>query len=152
MRGKPVPVPTATTRPYWDAAARGELWLQRSAGTGEFVFYPRAHSPFGPDDTLEWVRVSGRATLDSYVINHRPAPGFEAPYVIAIVRLAEGPRMLSTVVGVDPVPEQLVLDMPLQVEFESRQGGEQGGQEVAVPVFRPVAAAIAAAGSGEEPA
>jgi uncharacterized OB-fold protein len=127
-------VPTATTRPYWEAAARGELWLQRSAETGEYVFYPRAHSPFGAADTLEWVRVSGRATLDSYVINHRPAPGFEPPYVIAIVRLAEGPRMLASLVGVAPDPERLVLDMPLRVEFEQRGEGEEA---VAVPVFRP---------------
>ncbi|MEV0083994.1 OB-fold domain-containing protein [Saccharopolyspora sp. NPDC050642] len=128
---KPVPKPTDTTRPYWDAASRGELWLQRSTGTGEYVFYPRAHSPFGPDDELEWVQVSGRATLDSYVINHRPGPGFEGGRpVIAIVRLVEGPRMLSNIVGVEPTPENLVLDMPLEVDFEARG-------ELAVPVFRP---------------
>ncbi|MFJ8996189.1 Zn-ribbon domain-containing OB-fold protein [Streptomyces sp. NPDC102279] len=129
-RPKPVPRPTDSTRPYWDAAARGELWIQRSVTTGAYVFYPRTVSPFGIHDELEWVRVSGLATLDSYVINHRPAPGFEAPHVIAIVKLEEGPRMLSTVVGVDPVPEQLVLDMPLRVDFEPRG-------EMSLPVFRP---------------
>ena len=128
---KPVPVATDSTRPYWDGTARGELWIQRSKNTENYVFYPRAYSPFSLDDELEWVQVSGRATLDSYVISQRPAPGFEAPYAIAIVKLEEGVRMLSSIVGVEPVPENLILDMPLQVEFETRG-------EMSVPVFRPV--------------
>jgi hypothetical protein len=131
---RPEPVPTDSSRVYWDAAARGELWIQRGTSTGRYVFYPRAFSPFGLADELEWVRVSGRATLDSYVISHRPAPGFVPPYVIAIVRLVEGPRMLSSIVGVEPIPENLVLDMPLRVEFE-RHG------EMSLPVFRPVESA-----------
>lgn len=130
---KAEPRPTPTTQPFWDAAARHELWMQRSTTTGQFVFYPRAHSPFGADDTLEWVQVSGKATLDSYVINHRPAPGFteESPYIIAIVKLAEGPRMLTNIVGVEASPENLVLDMELEVVFEDRDSSS-------VPLFRPV--------------
>jgi hypothetical protein len=126
---KPVPVPTDSTRPYWDGAARGELWLQRSKSTGEYVFYPRSSPPNGLIGELEWVRVSGRATLHSYVISHRPASGFTPPYVIAIVKLEEGTRMISNIVGVDASPENLPLDAPLQVAFEQRG-------EVAVPVFR----------------
>lgn len=130
---KAEPRPTATSQPFWDAAARHELWIQRSTTTGEYVFYPRLHSPFGPHDCLEWVQVSGRATLDSYVISHRPAPGFadDVPYVIAIVKLLEGPRMLTNIVGVDARPEDLVLDMELEVCFEDRTSSS-------VPLFRPV--------------
>jgi uncharacterized OB-fold protein len=133
VTGRPEPAATGVSAPYWEGAARGELMLQRSVTTGRYVFYPRAVSPFGIDDTLEWVRVSGRATLASYVISERPARGFTPPYVIAVVQLEEGPRMLSTVVGVRPTPEDLVLDMPLQVEFETRD-------ETTVPVFRPAGA------------
>jgi uncharacterized protein len=133
VTGRPEPAATGASAPYWDGAARGELMLQRSVSTGQYVFYPRAVSPFGVDDSLEWVRASGRATLASYVISARPARGFTPPYVIAVVQLEEGPRMLSTVVGVEPTPENLVLDMPLQVEFETRE-------ETTVPVFRPLAA------------
>jgi uncharacterized OB-fold protein len=70
--------------------------------------------------------------LYSYVINHRPAPGFEdeAPYAIAVVQLAEGPRMMTNLVGVPSTPEDLVLDMPLQVTFEQRG-------EVSLPLFAP---------------
>lgn len=76
--------------------------------------------------------MSGKARLFSYVINHRAADGFEeeAPYVVALVELEEGPRMLSNIVGVDPDPDVLVLDMPLIVDFEDRRG-------FSVPVFRP---------------
>jgi uncharacterized OB-fold protein len=83
---------------------------------------------------LVWETLSGRATLYSYVINHRPSPGWEdeAPYVIAMVKLTEGPTMMSNVVGVDPDPAKLPIDLPLEVDFEPR--GEQ-----LVPVFRPVA-------------
>jgi uncharacterized OB-fold protein len=73
--------------------------------------------------------------LYSYVINHRPAPGFEAeaPYAIAVVQLAEGPRMMTNIVGVPNTPEALELDMPLRVQFEKRG-------EVTLPVFGPAGA------------
>jgi uncharacterized OB-fold protein len=81
---------------------------------------------------VEWFTASGRATLYSYVINHRPAPGFEddAPYAIAVVQLEEGPRMMSNILGLPATPEALVLDMPLQVTFESRGN-------VSLPQFKP---------------
>ncbi len=77
--------------------------------------------------------MSGRGTLHTYVINHRAAPGFEAPYAIAVVELDEGPRMMSNIVGVDQTPEALVLDMALEVTFEERG-------DVFVPLFRPAGA------------
>jgi uncharacterized OB-fold protein len=82
---------------------------------------------------VEWFTASGRATLYSYVINHRPAPGFEddAPYAIAVVELDEGPRMMTSIVGVPATPEALELDMPLRVRFEQRG-------DVSLPVFGPL--------------
>jgi uncharacterized OB-fold protein len=79
------------------------------------------------------VDCSGRATLDSYIINHAPAPGFDDPHIIAIISLEEGPRMATSIVGVPPDPAVLKLDMPLQVDFETR------GDHL-VPVFRPIGA------------
>lgn len=81
---------------------------------------------------MEWVTVSGDATLYSYNINHRPAPGFqdEAPYAIAVVELAEGPRMMTNIAGIENTPENLILDMPLKVRFQERDG-------IVVPVFVP---------------
>lgn len=65
------------------------------------------------------MRASGRGFLYSYVITHRAAPGFEAPYVIAEVELEEGPRLLSNLIDVAPDPEYLPLDLALEVAFES---------------------------------
>ena len=132
---KPVPRPTPETQPFWDGARAGELRIQRCTACGEHYFYPRPFCPRCDSDAVEWVAASGRATLHSYVINHRPAPGFEedAPYAIAVVALEEGPRMMTNIVGIENTPERLVLDMPLEVTFQER--GDQ-----CVPVFRPAGA------------
>ncbi|MFD2354878.1 Zn-ribbon domain-containing OB-fold protein [Nonomuraea ferruginea] len=75
--------------------------------------------------------VSGRARLVSYVINRRPMPGFESVSpVIALVELGEGPRLMTNVVGVEPAPENLPLDLRLRVTFEERGG-------TVLPVFQP---------------
>jgi len=69
------------------------------------------------------------------VISHRPARGFEddGPYAIAVVELAEGPRMMTSLAGVPATPEDLVLDMPLRVAFEPRG-------DMTIPVFTPAGA------------
>jgi hypothetical protein len=106
--------------------------MQRCVDCGIPYFYPRPICPSCGSGNVEWFTASGDATLYSYVINHRPAPGFEdeAPYAIAVVQLAEGPRMMTSLVGVPATPEALVLDMPLRVAFERRG-------DIALPVFTP---------------
>ena len=135
---KPVPEPTPDTQPFWDGCARGALMLQRCRDCGEPYFYPRPLCPECGSTDVEWFAASGLATLYSYVINYRPAPGFEAdaPYAIAVVQLAEGPRMMTNIVGVENTPENLILDMELQVTFEQRG-------DISLPVFRPAGAAMA---------
>ena len=128
--GRPEPVPTPDTAPYWEAAARGELLLPRCDSCTRPHFYPRPVCPLCGNTDLTWTAMSGHATLHSYVLSHRRAPGFTTPIVIAVVELAEGPRLMSNVVGVDPDPEKLELDMALRVAFERRD-------TVTVPVFVP---------------
>jgi uncharacterized OB-fold protein len=130
----PTPLPTPETTPYWEGAAVGELRVQQCTACTEHYFYPRPFCPRCGSADVEWRVTSGRATLVSYVINHRPLPPSEGPVVIALVQLEEGPRMMSNVVGVEPAPEQLPLGMPLHVAFEERG-------EYAVPVFTPAEAA-----------
>ncbi|WP_214325619.1 Zn-ribbon domain-containing OB-fold protein [Nonomuraea sediminis] len=119
---KPVPRPTPETRPFWDGAAAGQLRIQRCLACERHYFYPRPGCPRCGSDQVEWVTASGRGTLYSYVINHRPAPGFEdeTPYAIAVVELEEGVRMMTNLVGIEPTPENLPLDLPLRVVFEQR--------------------------------
>ena len=66
-------------------------------------------------------RPPARPRLYSYVIHHRPAPGFTPPYAIAVVELDEGPRMMTNIVDCPQTPEALVLDMPLEVVFEPHE-------------------------------
>ena len=132
---KPVPEPTPETQPFWDGCARGELVIQRCRDCGKPYFYPRPVCPSCGSGRVEWFTASGQATLYSYVINHRPAAGFEddVPYAIAVVELAEGPRMMTSIRGVPATPEALVLDMPLRVAFEQRG-------DISLPVFAPASA------------
>jgi uncharacterized protein len=133
-RSKPVPSPTPETQPFWDGAREGRLMIMHCTACGRDYFYPRPICPFCFSKETEWKQASGRATLHTYLINHRPAPGFEneAPYVIAVVQLDEGPRMMTNLVEVEPDPKNLPLDMPLEVVFD----GEN--EKVTLPKFRPV--------------
>ena len=136
MSEKAAPRPTPDTQPFFDAAARGELSLPKCRDCGELFFYPRSWCPRCSSADLEWTPCSGRARLHSYLINTRPAPGFEdeTPYSIAVVELEEGPRMMTNINGVPQTPEHLVLDMELEVVFDKHG-------EVAVPKFMPAGGA-----------
>jgi hypothetical protein len=71
----------------------------------------------------EWVEVSGRGTVFSFVVMHRvyhPAFAGKVPYVVAVIELEEGPRLLSNVVGISP--HEVRCDMPVRVTFEERRG------------------------------
>lgn len=136
---RPVPVATPETRHYWEGTAAGELRLQRCRACARAYFPPQPCCPRCTGDDVEVVVASGRGTLHSYVIAHRAPPGFEVPRVIAVVELAEGPRLLTNIVGVAPDPAALPLDLPVEVTFEVVD-------EVALPVFRPVGAGAHAAG------
>ena len=127
---RPQPVPTPETKHFWDGTAIGELQLQRCHGCSSVYFPPQPFCPSCGSDDIEIVRASGRGFLYSYVINHRAAPGFEAPYVIGVVELDEGPRLLTNIVEVDPVPDRLPLDLPVEVVYETVG-------EVTLPRFRP---------------
>jgi uncharacterized protein len=125
-----VPVPTPESRPFWAGTLQGELRLQRCEDCERYYFYPRVSCRYCGSLNVRWRRVSGRGRLLSYIINHRIAPGSAVQNpIIALVELAEGPRMMTNIVGVEPDPSLLPLDAPVTVDFEAR--GDQ-----AVPVFR----------------
>jgi len=114
---KPLPKPSPTSRPFWDAAKRHELLLQRCGACSKFIYYPRPRCPHCFSDRLSWEQCSGRGTLYSYTVVRRAASRAfaDAPYVLAIVELAEGPRMTTNIVA---PPEQLRVDMPVTVFFD----------------------------------
>jgi uncharacterized OB-fold protein len=130
--GRPLPIPTPETAHFWAGTREGRLLLQRCPHCDAAYFPPRPFCPICSSSDVEVVEASGRGTLESYVISHLPARGFEPPYAIAVVALAEGPRMLSNVVECPQTPEALQLDMPLEVVFR------RFSDTVTLPLVRPV--------------
>jgi uncharacterized OB-fold protein len=114
---------------------RGVFTLQRcrDSACANVYFPPRPFCPRCGSRDVASFQASGRGTLASYVLNFRPAPGFEAdaPYAIAVVELEEGPRLMTNVVGVEQTAEALVLDMPLELAPEAVS------DEISLPKFRP---------------
>ena len=131
---KPIPVPQGESDEYWNKAKEGELWLRNCNSCGNPYFYPRDISPCCFSKDTSWIKASGKASLHTYAIVHRaPHPGFaqDAPYVVAIVDLEEGPRMPTNIVIDDPTPENLQIGMPLEVIFEDIS------DKIALPKFKP---------------
>ncbi|HXC77431.1 MAG TPA: OB-fold domain-containing protein, partial [Candidatus Acidoferrum sp.] len=119
--GLPIPVPTAQSRPFWDAVARGVLMLQQCSVDGRYEWTPQTVCSGCLEDTLEWKEVSGRGTVYSYSVVTRPQiPAFEVPYTVAIVELLEGPRMLTQIVG--PTRESVSIGSPVRFRPEVRGG------------------------------
>jgi uncharacterized OB-fold protein len=131
-----LPEATPETREYWEGLKRGELRIQRCRDCGKAYFFPRPFCPQCSSKDVEWFTASGRGRLYSYIIVHRGARGFEdwTPYVIAVVQLDEGPRMMTNIVGVEPTPENLPVDMPVEVTFERQS------DDITLPLFRPAGA------------
>jgi len=131
---KPLPVlGDDLSRAYWEAAREGRLLVQRCRACGEHQLYPRGHCVhcFAPDP--EWVEAKGTGRLHTFSVVHRTAtPGFadEVPYAVVQVKLAEGPKMISNLVGVKP--HDIRIGMPVQVVFEDLS------DEVTLPKFAPV--------------
>jgi uncharacterized OB-fold protein len=129
------PIPTPETQHFWDGTKAGELRLQRCDACDHVYFPPRPFCPACASRKVSVFPASGKATLYSYVINHRPpAPGFTPPYAIAVVTLEEGPRMMANIVDCPQTPEALVLDMPLKVTFEKLDDA------ITLPQFAPAKA------------
>ena len=116
---KPLPEITAANRGFWEAARKGELHLQTCASCGH-VRYPVADvCPECLSEDHGWTRMSGRGEVFSYVVFHQvyhPAYRNEVPYNVAMIQLAEGPRMISNIVGtVGPVD----AGTPVEVTFDA---------------------------------
>jgi len=129
----PLPRATPDTAPYWDALRRRELRLQRCNDCREAYFYPRALCPGCLSNDVEWFTASGRGRVHTFTIIHAgvPQPPLPIPYVVAIVELEEGPRMMSNLVGVEPDPAKIHCDMAVVVEFVDVS------DECTLPRFRP---------------
>jgi uncharacterized protein len=115
---RPVPTPTNVSRPFWEGTKQGKLLLQRCRACGTHQHYPRPVCMRCMSRELEWTEASGRGTVYSYTVTHLPPEGFEGrePYVLVSVDLAEGARMLGTLL--DVAPDAVRIGMPVRATYE----------------------------------
>lgn len=132
LPAKPLPRMTPGAEHYWQSATRGQFVLPHCKACDQVFFYPRAWCPqcFGQD--LDWINASGRGVVYSFSVVHQaPFPAYrgDVPYVLAVIELAEGPRMMANVLHCDPAT--VCVGMPVEVTFEVRG-------EMKIPQFQPV--------------
>ncbi len=96
----------------------GRFMIQRSRKTGRAFFYPRLAEPGTGDADLEWFAPSGRGTVYSTTVVRVKAPG--ESYNVALVDLAEGPRVTSRVIGIPPA--DVSIGMAVQAKIEQVDG------------------------------
>jgi len=102
---RPLPTATEASRPYWDATAQGRLLVQRCADCHKTQSIPRLFCRHCMSENLQWDDSKGLGTIYTFTINYRAANEHMAdklPYVVAVVELDEGTRMMANIVNIDP--------------------------------------------------
>lgn len=130
---KPAPVPRALTRPYWDAAACSELSIPRCGACGAWVSPARPRCTSCGSTNLEWCSPARTGEVVTFTVVHQAAYAAyksDVPYVVAIVRLDDGPQLMSNLVEVGDL-DALAIGQRVEVVFEQRGDG-------AIPQFRPL--------------
>ena len=131
MYEKPLPVVDPESAPYWAALKERRLILKHCRDCGRHHFYPRALCPHCHSDALEWSDARGTGSIYSYTVARRPAgPAFkaDAPYVVAVVELDEGARMMTNIVTNDV--ESVRIGQRVAVAFEAVT------DEITLPKFK----------------
>ncbi len=126
--GREMPTPSPVSAPFWTAARDGRL-VRQVCGDAHSYFPPQAACPVCLSEDVLWHESDGRGAVYSYTVVHRPpAPGFETPYVVAIVDLDEGWSILSNVSG---DPAGVHIGLRVEVRWATAEDG------FTIPVFTP---------------
>lgn len=124
-----LPPLTELTRDYWQGCRAGELRLQSCQACGQYQFYPRNICSHCSSVDLQWARASGRGKVASFTIVRRGiSQAYKAPYVVALIDLEEGPRMMSNIVG--ETSGDIAIGRLVTADFEA------WSEEISMPVFR----------------
>ncbi len=129
-----IPTHSGLTRPYWEEARRGRLVTQHCRDCDRIWHPPLPRCPHCHGTSLDWRPATGAGTVYSFtVVHHATHRALQTcvPYVIAIVELAEGPRIVTNIRGCEP--EDVRVGMPVQVSFPHVP------EQVTLPQFRPPA-------------
>jgi uncharacterized OB-fold protein len=133
---RPLPRPRPIDREYWEGCLKGELRLQHCGSCGTWRFPPEPICPKCLSTDYRWEPASGRGTVWSWIIMHRDYfPGLkdQLPYNVALIRLDEGPMLIS---NVDCPRDRISCDMPVAVFFE------RISDDYALPRFRPATSEV----------
>jgi hypothetical protein len=128
---KPLPDQEPLSSEFWAAAATGRLLIQRCPSCGHRQFYPRALCVSCGGEP-EWEEASGLGTVHTFtIIRQQGASGFrdETPYVVAMVDLAEGPRMMGNVTGC--AVEEVSIGMAVRAYAVEAEPG------IGIPMWEP---------------
>ena len=118
--------------PFWDATRQQRFVLPWCTECDAAIWYPRATCPRCLGDTVEWRDDDGGGTVYAASVHSKPGPGREAddgPYVVVLVDLDAGVRMMSNVVGCPP--DDVHAGMRVALAWEGLSDGRH------LPVFRP---------------
>ena len=131
--GKPLPQITELTRPFWSAAKKRKLVVQKCGRCGTLDFFPKPWCIECGDRRLEWVEVKPQGTIYSYTVAHTvmmnyPAWKGDLPVLLCIIELDDGPRMYAQLT--DCNPENVHIGMRVKAYFEDIS------EEAAIPKFR----------------
>jgi len=127
---RPLPLPTRITQPFWEAAAQGQLLIQRCRTCSRRQFYPRAMCVGCLSEDLRWEESSGQGSIYTYTINHRAANEYMKallPYAVGIIELDEKVRMMGRIIASDL--SAIRIGARVKVSFE------QASPEIALPCF-----------------
>lgn len=133
MSSRVEPPVSDISQPFWDATRERQLVVQRCKSCNKAIHYPRAICPHCHAEELEFTSASGRGEVYAFSVMHRPGnPTMKdkIPYVVALIDIDEGVRLMSNVVGCEPGEVQ--VGMQVQVTWEELSDGR------ALPLFEPV--------------
>jgi uncharacterized OB-fold protein len=134
MRIRVIPQPDEVSSPYWEAARRHELQIQRCGSCSAYQHPPATNCRCCEGTDMRWTQISGRGTVYTFIIDHRlMVPGFDALYVVAQIRPEETDDDMVRITG--NIKECDVHDvhigMAVEVFFEDVT------EDVTLPQFRP---------------
>lgn len=130
---KPLPVASLDSQPFWEGCKKHELLIPRCQRCGTYNFFPRFFCTKCLSTEIEWLKSKGVGRIYTFTIIDRagiPAFAEEVPYVLALVQLEEGVRMMSNIVQCRP--EEAAIGMKVQVVFDDVT------EEITLPKFKPL--------------
>jgi uncharacterized OB-fold protein len=132
---RPLPTPSELTQGFWEAAARGELVVQRCDGCGLLRHYPQPMCAACHSTDWTWTPVSGRGVVYTFTVTHQafhPAWAGAVPYAVATVELEEGVRMVADLPAEDT--DDVAIGLPVEVFFDEVPTADGG--RFTLPRFR----------------